>query len=375
MPDGQSLLDETLESIHTEIPELKLMLEDMKKVPAVYQPTHFWIHCLKEIVDDLEKSGHHTFKTHPSALKYYVKSCADMLYLAQKGAVESICQNLSQVKGTIFEDIQVDLGLDKAYKASVDGCARYEADYRVFRASDIEGEEPIIEDVSESAYGTPAEVFNVDGYSYSPTMLKYLRMVTFLKKYGTPKNVQNVMEIGAGYGVLGEIFLKAKPEKYFYLNVDIPPLAHVSSEYLKKVFGADQVAGYAETRDLDSIDIDNLKKKYRAVVICPWQLPLVKGQFELCVNSTSFQEMEPEVLENYAIHIDRLVSHYLLLRNARYGKTLAKTEKDIGVKNRILKEDYLKVFDKFGLIKSDSRTFGFCHKKFNADLMLLERKA
>lgn len=374
MSDRHSLLDETLESIHTEIPDLKLMLEDMKTVPAVFQPTQFWIHCLKEIVEDLEQNGHHTFKTHPSALKYYVKSCADMLYLAQKEAVESICENLSQVKGKIFGDVQVDLGLDTAYKASVDGYARYDADYRVFRVSDLEAEEPIIEAVSESEYGRPAEIFKVDGFSYSPTMLKYLRMITFLKKYGNPGNIQNVMEIGAGYAVLGEIFLKAKPEKYFYFNVDIPPLAYVSSEYLKKVFGPDRVAGYRETRDLDCIDIEKLKKEYRAVVICPWQLPKVKGQFELCVNSTSFQEMEPEVLANYAVHIDRLVTDYLLLRNARYGKTVAKTDRDIGVKKRILKDDYLKVFDKFDLIKSDSRTFGFCHKKFNADLMLLERK-
>ncbi|MCK5679862.1 hypothetical protein KAI46_03515 [bacterium] len=71
-----------------------------------------------------------------------------------------------------------------------------------------------------------------------------------------------------------------------------------------------------------------------------------------------FQEMEPEVVENYAMHVNRLVKSYILLRNQRSGKQIAKKAGDFGVLEPVTREHYLKFFSDFDLIGVDSKTFG-----------------
>lgn len=374
MSTGSSLLRQTLSSCRSNHPELQLMLEDLEHVSPLFQPTHFWTLCLKDIVDDLNKRGMETFKSHPSALKYYVKTHADLFYLAQKNAVDRICQQLGNIQGHLSPGNSIDLHLDRVYKDAVDGQTRMEADYRVFRASDLENKAPILEHVSEDPFGSSLDSFQIGDKVFGASMLEYLRILTFLKKYGESEKLESFMEIGGGFGVLGEILLKAKPKRYFYFNVDIPPLAHVSAQYLKHLFGKENVAGYLETRDLSSLDINTLKEKYRAVVICPWQLEKVQGQLDVCINCTSFQEMEPEVVKNYAQYIEKILKHYLLLRNSRKGKPKARSEKELGVKTPITREDYFKIFSQYSLIRSDCQTFGYTFKNFKADLMLLERQ-
>ncbi len=190
-------------------------------------------------------------------------------------------------------------------------------------------------------------------------MLRYLKCLVFLKKKVDSRCIENVLEIGGGFGTLGEIFLKSPNRDYFYLNVDIPPLAAVATHYLQQVFGPDRVADYLQTRDMAVIDIEELQaKNIQAAVICPWQLPRVQGRFQLFVNTSSFQEMEPEVVGNYVAHLDRLVTHYFLLRNSRYGKKVAVNETDIGVKEQVKQEHYKELFAPYTFVALDARVFG-----------------
>lgn len=87
-------------------------------------------------------------------------------------------------------------------------------------------------------------------------------------------------------GTLGEIFLKSDRTS-FYVNIDIPPVAAVSSYYLNQVFGKEKVLTYDQSRDMEFIDIDQIKEKYSMAVFCPWQLPKIKGEFDLFVNFIS----------------------------------------------------------------------------------------
>lgn len=117
-----------------------------------------------------------------------------------------------------------------------------------------------------------------------------------------------------------------------------------------------------------------MKKQYRACVLCPWQLPKVKGSFELFVNASSFQEMEPEVLDNYISYINKLVTGHLLLKNSVVGKRPATNENDVGVQKTIKREDYLRAFSHFELIASNAKAFGHVYKNFVADVMILKKR-
>lgn len=213
-----------------------------------------------------------------------------------------------------------------------------------------------IDKVSESDVGG-GERFTFEGIQVSLSFLNYLRGLAFLKKYVDTEKLLSFMEIGGGYGTLGEILLKAKPET-FYINVDIPPVAAVSTYYLQQVFGNESVFTYADAVD-QVIDLGALKSKYCAAVICPWQLPRLTGQVDAFVNFISFQEMEPHVVANYAKIVQQHISQVVLLRNSAAGKNIAATSGEIGVIKQTTTDDMVVFFDQFRLLGRDSLGCGF----------------
>jgi putative sugar O-methyltransferase len=245
--------------------------------------------------------------------------------------------------------------------------------YDIFISLDNDTKEPHLQEFSESDIGKPLAAFQFNGRNYTSTSLSYLRGLVFLKKVVDASQIHRVMEIGGGYGALGEILLKVKPD-YFYINVDLPPLAAVSTYYLQTLFGKEAILDYSQSAKMKSIDIEQIQKEYRGVVLCPWQLPNLKGTVELSVNFISFQEMEPDIVKNYANYIDLLTTHYVLLRNSRYGKPIAE-EGRLGVTQQTTREHYLEFFSPFQLKGINSNLFGYQKFGFESEVMIFQKKS
>ncbi len=327
---------------------LAAMLEDVHKAPALFQPTQFWRAGIPPILTDLEQKGLETFRSHPSALSMYVPTYMDQGYRANRLAFDGLLAKLGENNPD----------LANLWHAKLSGFTDAERDYQLFLAADHPGA-PELQSFAEDGFGMPLEQFQFEGRNYGCCLLRYLKCLAFLKKTVATDHIESVLEIGGGFGSLGEILLKSQSKDYFYLDVDIPPLAAVATAYLQAVFGAEKVADYGQTRQQSSIDIDQLKAQgYRAAVICPWQLPALKGRFQLFVNTSSFQEMEPEVVSNYAHHISQLLDGHMLLRNSRHGKVIAKHDGDIGVHQQTRQEDYLTIFNDYQLLAKDAVLFG-----------------
>lgn len=341
---------------------LKAMLDDMNQAPAIYQPTRFWAACVPHILEDIEKQGVECFRSHKSGLAYYVPSYASLEYLAKKAAYEAEFARLSKA----------DANLGRLWRAEVNGQTEALMDYRIVAAAD-NGKAPELMHLSQSTVGAPAEAFQIEGKIFGAAFLRYMKCLAFLKKTVAAHRIRKVLEIGGGYGVLGEILGKQE-RPYFYMNVDIPPVAYIATWYLRQVFGDDAVLDYQQARDLDQIDPSELQKKgYKAAILCPWQLEKVTGSFEMFFNSASFQEMEPEVVANYAKEVTRLTSHFLVLKNSRHGKQLA-SEGHIGVEKPTKREDYLSFFEGFKLVGSDAATFGIqSDTGFVSEVMIFSR--
>ncbi len=305
------------------------MLEDMKKAPPFFQPTNYWKHLIPLITKDFETFGFENFRATQSAMNIWV-GIGNIVY------------------GTY--------------------------DHQIFTTFDNDEKPPHLRLFSEDLSGKPVGAFRFNGQNYTSTSLSYLKGLVFLKKYIDTSPIRNVLEIGGGYGVLGSILLKAEPEKYFYVDVDLPPIAGIATNYLQHIFGSEAVLDYSKSRDMAVIDIEELRKKYRAAVLCPWQLPRVKGNFELAVNYISFQEMEPDVVQNYISYINSLTSHYVLLRNSRYGKETADQLKSGGVLKSTVRQDYIDYLSQFKLMAIDSKTFGsFLPNGFESEVMVFKK--
>ena len=238
---------------------------------------------------------------------------------------------LSEEFITIVED-QVISSFGEGSKAhmtlirELKGEAWAHADYHTVIAGDVLDVLPNLSSVSESKVGDPKEHFNFEGRFFSRSFLNYLQGLVFLKKNVDTSSINRVIEIGGGFGTLGEILHQAD------VDVDIPPTSAVAGFYLSSI-GTNLVMPYSQTRDLDRIECPPAG---HSMILCPWQLPLLQGSFDLAVNFISFQEMEPEVVQNYLNEIDRIETTYVLLRNLREENEQLHKGRNMGLSHRLL---------------------------------------
>ena len=284
---------------------LKLMLADMEHAPAEFRPTNFWQRGVQPILDDIDAHGFETFRAHRSAQGFYVPGYARAEYRSHRDRIERVLDRLPDRRA-------------HSVRWRLDGRQLAWSDARLVAGTDTVGGLDVAS-VSESRIGG-GELHEVHGRNVTRSLLNYSRAITLLKKAADTSGLASALEIGGGYGTLGEILLTARPDDGFFVNVDIPPVAAVSTYYLSEVFGRDGVLGYAESREMDSLDLDELRQRYRAVVLCPWQLPLVTGNVDLFANLMSFQEMEPLVVERYCELVEPITGRFVLLRNSATGK-------------------------------------------------------
>jgi hypothetical protein len=130
--------------------------------------------------------------------------------------------------------------------------------------------------------------------------------------------------------------------------VDIPPQLYVANQYLSACFSG-QVLDYESSIHEEKLDAA-LLEKYRVTCLAPWQLPRLRDiTFDVFWNSASFQEMEPDVVDNYAKYIQTLVSDWIYLMNKPAGTRLASNSKH-GVRKTTLFEHYIRFFSDFELV-------------------------
>lgn len=242
------------------------------------------------------------------------------------------------------------------------------SDYRTYLSANNSDIHPSTTSFSECKVGNPSEHFEFESKFFSRSSLNYLNGLSFLKQHVDTSDIQNVLEVGGGFGTLGEILNKSKVS---YVNVDIPPTAAVSSYYLSNVIDTDFV-DYLDTRSLEKISIP---KDGAQLVLCPWQLPKLEGTIDLFVNFISFQEMEPHVVKNYLTHVDRLQSKFVLLRNIREGKAKKSAKVTYGVETPILGSDYDGFLENYDLVSTNVFPFGYkTVDGFHSELRLYRRR-
>jgi putative sugar O-methyltransferase len=345
---------------------LNMMLEDMDEQSSLYKPTAFWQHGSQMLIDELQKESIENFREHTMTRTFFVPGYSAIEYFSNKEQYDPIIEQ--------FDSYVKDKRFVTRLKRLFVGYSSAQADYRVLNASDID-KIPYTNRCSESKVGKPVEQHHFYGRNFSRSMLNYALGLNFLKQNVDTGDIRTVMEIGGGFGTLGEILLSDDRNKAFYINADIPPVLFYSTYYLQEVFGKENVADYSDLKKMDSIDIVKLKEKYKALNLASWQIEKLEGKIDLFVNFISFQEMEPDVVQNYCNHIDRLQPKYILLRNMLEGKRKRDENFLSGVDEPILGEDYDKFLPNYKLVASDSSIYGFVTEDgFHSQLRIYQRR-
>lgn len=326
---------------------LELMLSDLEGAPELYRPTNFWQTGLQKVVADLRERGFAEFRRHPSATYFYAPRYAPV---SRPAAALSRVFAVAGTPGKLISERIDQIPVARAHHATV-------------RALDPTERAPRLDGFSESTVGAPTEQLVFDGRRFSRSSLNYLRGLVMLKRAVPDLSVSTVLEIGGGFGTLGEI-LVPRNDGIRYIDVDIPPVAAVATHYLREVLGGSRVLDYAATREQEKIAIDEIAEP--AAVLCPWQLPRLTGSVDLFANFISFQEMEPEVVANYANLVTDLGARWLLLRNSPTGKP--------NVREPMLRHRYLEFFDRYELVDSDAGLYGQDSEGTVSEVMVLARK-
>jgi len=344
---------------------LNLMLEDMNKQENLYRPTRFWEHGSKLIIDELNMHNIEDFRNLKATRDFFVPGYTFFEYFNNPNPYNDIIKE--------FDKIVCDKRFVTRLNRLFTGYINAFNDFRVLQASNI-GKKPYTDKISESNIGNPIEQIKIEERYFSKSLMNYLLGLNFLKQNVDTSKINITMEIGGGFGTLGEILLGDERNEAFYINADIPPISFISSYYLKELFGKNAIADYEDLSQLEVLDIEKLQQKYKAINICSWQVPLLKGKIDLFVNFISFQEMEPEIVQNYCNYIEGLKPRYILLRNMLEGKRKQNKDYLCGVNKPILGDDYSTFFPNYKLIASDSAIFGFITEDgFHSQLRIYER--
>ncbi len=346
-------------------PDLLKAFKIMQSQKKIYQPTSFWEKASIEITNDIQKNGLHQFRNLNSTLSFFVPTYGVPTNGYSKIQVKKL---IDLLKSGFPKNVKS----HQALKFYLTGEQHALSDYRVLIASDNKEKLPHLHHFSESKVGNPIGQFNFNKKFFSRSSLNYLLGLSLLKKYLKNYEISTVLEIGGGFGSLGEILSYSNIENIKYINIDIPPTHFIAEYYLKQIFGKDKITNAIDTFNTEKILINNLKK---FSVLCSWQIEKLYGKVDLFVNFISFQEMEPDVVENYLNHIKRLDTNWILLRNIREGKQI-KTQSSYGVKDPIKTQDYINMLSEYDLIETNVHPFGYqTVDGFHSELILLKKKS
>ena len=342
---------------------LELALSSMKAQKPIYQPTAFWAAASERIAHDLIQAGIAEFRRNPTVTSYFVPKYS--------GPASGLNHAQAELLTHVLHDQHPQA--TKAHQAwhhFVSGQQAALADYRVLLSGDRPQQLPHLQHFSESEFGHPIEQFVWNGQRYSRSSLNYLLGLCFLKAHLGDDVPRTVLEIGGGFGTLGEIWAQSDIPGWKYIDIDIPPTQFVADQYLKAVLGESQVTGFNDIPNQQNIAISDLKN---ASVLCSWQIEQLQGEVDLFVNFISFQEMEPDVVANYLNQVDRLQSRWVLLRNMREGKQIQK-DGHVGVKTPIRSDDYVQMLPNYQLVARNVHPFGYeTVDGFHSELQLFKR--
>lgn len=306
-------------------------LRELEDCDAVYRPTNFWGPGVERLLSDMRERGLETFKSWPEALFWFYPVYGVPL--------------AAQARRRLLREAEdIDPSLLRRLRALLDGAPEAARDFDVARLAWDQSRWPTdLDSFGESGVGAPRRLFRLTESTvrWGRPYLNYLLCMAALSRHvdATPRSF---LELGGGFGALGEIVLARDPEAR-YVNCDIPPLLTVSSYYLTELFGDERVLTYDErVARTGAVDVP------ASACLPNWRIEDLSGPFDVFVNSYSFQEMEPDVVEHYVETVTRLDVSYVVSLNSREGKHVATGEGDVGVLDPVTSARIVGMFEARG---------------------------
>lgn len=279
---------------------LDMFIEDMDQQSDLWKPTSYWKTQNRRMQRQLEEFGLNGFRTNWRLMRGIDLGPKQAGLLRPPIFKRSIVSRLARHMPftSTYERYIDNLTMDSntAYAALI--TEKLSLLYELLTRGDYSGS--ILDRVEDSCIGNP-NIYEFGEKQYSSNLLHHICLVGLMFRLSESTDFKRVIEIGGGYGVLPEIFFKLFDlGMEYFVEVDIPPLVYVTTQYLKAIF-PDKVIDYRQVRLEETISRSDISGKI--LIIPPWKVPNLRMNFDLFWNSASFQEMEDDVIENYLKYI------------------------------------------------------------------------
>jgi putative sugar O-methyltransferase len=308
------------------------LIAELETCDPIYRPTNFWGPGVRQLSADLAAKGLDSFKSWPGASTWFYPVYGNGFSNA------TIAQTFDFAKS-------VNPRLREGWLAgALNGSWEARRDFDAARLTWDQSRWPFdLTGHGESKVGRPPQRFRLtgsDAVGWGKPYLNYLLCLAALSRH-VDVPPRGFVEIGGGFGVLGEILLQRDPSAR-YVNLDIPPLLTVAAYYLTTVLGGRRVTTPDQAPAVGPITVGG------AACLPNWRLTDVSGPFDVFVNTYSFQEMEPPVVDHYAEAIADKQVTYVLSLNSILGKPKAAAGKDGGVLDPVTSTTIIKLFEQRG---------------------------
>ena len=282
---------------------LELMLKDMNKQEAIYNPGPYWKKYAKRTAHAIRKEGLNSFRSSVAISKGFADVAIDDPFgLVSPGIGKQIF--------SLFKYLPLFSTVVHRYDRLLKGSIREQIEYQGLYYNAVLGD--WFQEFSTTHQLPNSQVGNPTGsFRFPAGMLasSYLRAYAWIAEFSKQVDFQNIysgFEIGGGFGAMTHSLIHIFPNIKKYIYLDIPPNLYIGTQYLKHFYG-EQVIDYRMTRDRKKISFTD-NDELEILAICPWQIENLDAPVDYFWNSSSFQEMPEPVVINYAKHISRNLS-------------------------------------------------------------------
>jgi len=310
----------------------KQLVLGLEKCKPIYRPTNFWAPGLRQLSADLEAHGLESFKSWPGASTWFYPVYGSGFTNAT-------------IKATFDHARSINPRTREAWlSGALNGSLEAKRDFDAARLAWDQTRWPFdLEGYGESRVGRPPQRYRLTGsddVGWGKPYLNYLLCLAALSRHLEAEPTR-FLEIGGGFGTLGEIVLQ-RNDAARYVNLDIPPLVTVAAYYLAELFGHDRVLLPADAPEHGPIEVAN------SACLPNWRLPDIVGPFDVFMNAFSFQEMEPDVVEHYVQAVADLDVQYAVSFNSVLGKPKKVEGSEGGVLDPVTSSRIIEMFERRG---------------------------
>ena len=304
-----TVYDEILEKLgdkNTD-PDLKNMILDLSKAPALYQPSEFWIEYMTMNLKQLNEQGQDNFKR--TVNQNYFNWIKDL----SEEQCSTIAPSLSWFSKTTVS-VNSFLNNPGAYLPKEDWSDIERAQYAKFvcylwEFARKHDKLHLLDNLEEPTLGNPLGIKYLGKLISQDISNSVMEIDAAAEGFGDklPTNL-HVGELGAGYGRNAYVLLKKRTDIKVTI-IDIPPALHLCQWYLSKLFPDRKIFKYRPFSSYEQVhdEFESSSIKF----LLPQQVEqLPDNTFDLFLNISSLQEMTAPQIEMWFENIDRLCHGY-----------------------------------------------------------------